>query len=211
MIKAVIFDMDGLLIDSQPAWKEAISEFLARRKLIYLPELRSRVIGSGHREIIELFKEKLGLKGDTDKLVAEMRECFYKHFLQKPKLVSSASEVLRDLSKNYVLSIATSTGPRKKVLEILSKVAIKNYFKTIITGDEIIKGKPDPEIYLYSAEKLNVKPSECLVLEDAINGILAGKKAGMRAYGVNKDEKIRRELKKAGADEVFPSLLEIQI
>lgn len=212
MIKVVIFDMDGLLTDSQPAWYEAIKEFLFKRKLKYTPSMSNRVMGSGHRETIKLFKKQMGLKGDTEGLVLEMREHFFRHFMQEPEIMDGVKELLEFLKgQKYALSVATSTAPRSKVIEIFKALRIKNYFKAITTGDEIAKGKPDPQIYILTAKKLGVKPSDCLVLEDAVNGVISGKAAGMKVYGVNKDEEIRGELEEAGADKVFTSLLRIKI
>ena len=212
MIKAIIFDLDGLLIDSEiTIWPESISEFLQDKGFKYSNDLNEKTRGTGHKETIEIYKKILGLKGNTQRLIAQMRDYFYKNFLRDPQLIKGAKESLRTLSKKgYLLSIATGLGPREKVIELLSSLGIEKYFKEIITGDEVTKGKPDPQIYLVTAEKLDVEPPDCFILEDSVNGVLAGKAAGMRVFGVNKNEKIKKELKKAGADKVFSSLLEIK-
>jgi len=87
---------------------------------------------------------------------------------------------------------------------------LSNYFSVIVSSDQVKKGKPYPDVYLFTAKLLFLEPNDCLVLEDTVNGVLAGKAAGMEVFGVNKDEKIKKELKNAGADKVFSSLLEIK-
>jgi beta-phosphoglucomutase len=211
-MKAIIFDMDGLLIDSETTvWPKSISEFLLSKGISNSKEAIRKARGSGHRVTIGIFKKDLGLKGDDEELVSEMRSYFFKNFLQNPVLIDGVEEFLKMINeKEYLLAIATGSGPRNEVIELLSELRIKDYFEEIVTGDEITKGKPDPQIYLVTAKKLGINPVECLALEDAANGVLAGKAAGMRVFGVNKDEQARKELEDAGADEVFSSLLEIK-
>jgi len=207
--KAVIFDLDGLLIDSEPVWNKADELFLQGK---YTQDLKRKILGMGHREIIELFKQEVGLTGDTDELIEKRRELFLNLLMQNLNLFSGVKDLLGNLTKKkYLLAIATGGYSEAKTEEILTKVGIRNYFLTIVSGDEVKRGKPFPDIYVKTAEKLHVETSECLVLEDAPNGIEAAKSAGMTAYGVNIDEEIKRKLKERGADKVFSSLLEVKL
>jgi len=212
MIKSVIFDMDGLIIDSETnTWPKVLSEFLLSKGIVLTDEAREEARGAGHKETIKIFKEKLGLEGNTNSLITQMRSCFFKTFLQDPVLAVGIKEFLEDLSKkDYILAIATGLGPKNEVINLLLKLDLRKYFKEVVTGDEVTKGKPDPQIYLITAQKLEIKPQDCLVLEDAVNGVLSGKAAGMQVFGVNIDEKIKESLINAGADKVFSSLLEVK-
>ena len=164
------------------------------------------------KETIKIFKEEFGLEGNTDDLIAEMRSYFFKTFSRDIKLTKGAKDFLEKLrKKNHILAIATGLGPESEVINLLLKLDLRKYFKEVVTGDEVTRGKPDPQIYLITAQKLKVKPQDCLALEDAVNGVLAGKAAEMKVFGVNKDEKIRESLINAGADKVFSSLLEVEI
>lgn len=211
-IKAVIFDLDGLLIDSEPVWWKAYEILCKNHKIIPDDYVAKSCHGMGLRECIEVYKKKLGLKGDTRKLLKEFRDIFYGLALSKVnvKLLDGVRKVLENY-KNKQLAVATGGHTGKMAFKLLKKTQIDSFFEKVISSDDVKKGKPDPDVYLETARQLKVKPPECLVLEDAPNGVLAGKAAGMTVYGVNKDREIREKLKEAGADKVFESLEEIKI
>lgn len=210
-VKAIIFDLDGLLLDSEPIWEKTDQILLRKRNIIYNHKTRELIRGRGQKEAIEFFKEKFGLEGDTKELIKERRKIFYELLGEQPQLLEGASGLVRKLHKaGYLLAIATGGHTSQKVKEMFKKLDLETYFSLIISSDEVERGKPDPDVYLATAGRLGVKPLNCLVLEDAVNGVLAGKKAGMRAFGVNQDPEIRKRLKEAGADKVFSSLSEIQ-
>lgn len=211
-IKAVIFDMDGVLIDSEPYWKKADAEFFVKHNKKHTSEINKKIMGMGQREIIEYFKKRYGFIGDTYVLISERREILYKQLLPKIKLMTGVKKLIDKIhQKKLALAVATSGHSVEKTVEILKKLRINSYFKTIVSGDDVLYGKPAPDIYLRSGEKLSIEPKNCLVIEDAPSGVKAGKAAGMMVYGVNADEKMRKLLAEAGADKVFSSLIEIKI
>ena len=132
-MKAVIFDLDGLLIDSETTiWPKSITEFLLSKGILYTDEVREKARGSGHKETIEIFKKNLDLKGNIENLVAEMRSYFFKNFLLCPALITGSKEFLEGLSKKeYLLAVATGLGPKNCVIDLLSRLEIKKYFKLI--------------------------------------------------------------------------------
>lgn len=212
-IKAVIFDLDGLLIDSEPVWNEAYFKFIADKGLPDEPTISGQFRGMGIREIVRIWQEKYGLVGDVDELAKQYRETLYKLLLLpgKLKLMNGALDLLKKLKGKYSLAIATSGHKDEMARKILRLLNVENHFDYVISGDDVANGKPAPDVYLASAKKLNQKLGNCLVLEDSVNGVLAGKAAGMRVIGVNADGKIREELKKAGADEVYVSLRDVAL
>jgi HAD superfamily hydrolase (TIGR01509 family) len=212
MIKAVIFDLDGLLIDSEPFWHKSDALFLKKRGYIYTLELRKKVAGRGLRDVTELFKKEFGLlSGKIDDLTKERRRLFYGMFFKKAKLMEGASGFVKRLkSKKLPMAIATGGHSRKRIKEILKLFNLSNYFSVTVSSDQVKKGKPYPDVYLFTAKLLSLRPNECSVIEDTVNGVLAGKAAGMKVFGVNKEEKVKKELIKAGADKVFSNLLEIK-
>ena len=208
--KAVIFDFDGVIIDSEPIWDGTDAVFLAKRGAKYTKELKMRILGQGLGESIEIFKKEFGISGDTDELVKERRQIFYELALKDLKLIDDAKEFIEKIS-SFKLAIATGGHKKEKVIEILSKFSLQNYFTVIVSSDEVENGKPHPDVFLHTAKILGVDPFDCLVLEESPNGVVAGKRAGMTVFGINKDDKIREDLKKAGADRVFESLTQISL
>ena len=113
-------------------------------------------------------------------------------------------------AKNLALAVATGGHSVKKTKEVLKSFNLCKHFSVLASSDQVEKGKPHPDVFLFTAKLLDVDPKYCLVLEDTVNGSLAGKAAGMKVFGVNKDKKIRKEIKECGVDGVFASLLEIK-
>lgn len=211
-ITAAIFDMDGLIIDSEPYWKKADAVFFANHDKKHTPEINKKIMGMGQREIIAYYKKEYGFTGKTEDLIAERRKLLYEFLLPDLSLLKGVSSFVRALhKKKFQLAIATSGHTPRKAREILAKVGLSEYFSVIVSGDDVQKSKPAPDIYLVTAKKLQVDPSQCLVLEDAPNGVTAGKAAQMLVYAVNKKAILRKELQKAGADSVFTSFKEIVV
>jgi HAD superfamily hydrolase (TIGR01509 family) len=210
--KAVIFDMDGLIIDSEPYWDMASIEMFYKRGKECPNEFLKTVIGMGMRESSQLLKDTYGFEDSVEDLIAEKREIFYRLFFKNPGLHSGVKELVRNLyEKKIPMAIATMGHNKNKAKHILSVLDLAQFFKLIITSEQVKRGKPYPDVYLDTAEKLGIPAHECLVLEDAPNGVKAGKAAGMVVYGINKDETVCIKLKEAGADAVVRSLKELII
>jgi 16S rRNA pseudouridine516 synthase len=210
-IKAVIFDVDGLLIDSEPYWMQADQAFFSLHNKKHTTEIHNKVKGMGQKDIMEQFKIDYGFEGDTAELIAQRKELLYDKLMPEITLMEGAEELINHLKENgYPLAVATGGHSKEKMKELLVILNLEPAFAEIVTADQVEHGKPAPDIFLKAAEHLNTDPSACLVFEDAPNGVLAGKAAGMTVYGVNKDEWWRRELKDSGADQIFTSLLEVK-
>lgn len=212
MFKAVIFDLDGLLIDSEQSWRKATAIFFKRHNKIYTDTISEKIMGMGLREITKFFKTTYGFTGNIDTLIEERRSLMYESLMNDLTLMSGSSEVITYLSSHHILmAIATSGHTKEKTKEIVKRLGIRSYFTVFVSGDDFEKAKPAPDMYLTSAKMLHIAPSDCLVFEDAPNGVLAGKAAGMTVYAVNKDELLQEKLRSVGADKVFSSLEEIHL
>jgi len=210
--KAIIFDMDGLLIDSEPYWNKADEAFLEKYGISFTPEIIKKTLGMGQKEVMEYYQNGLGLEGDPQELIEERKELLYRFLLPDLQLMEGAEQLIeRCFDDDYWLAIATAGHTQEKIKEILTKTNLQNYFPVLVSYEDVERGKPFPDIYLKAAEKLRLDPDKCLVLEDAPNGVKAGKEAGMNVFGINKDLKLQQALQEAGADQVISSLSEIVI
>lgn len=181
MVKAVIYDLDDTMVNSDPlharAWEELLKEY--GYKFGDLPEhMRSSFIGMRVIDIVKEIAAYLKLDASTDKLYQKRVEAFLLLVEKELELMPGLLESLDLLRRhNYKLAIASS-GAKKYIELVLNKFHIKDYFAVVITGDDVTIGKPNPETYLVASKKLGLLPSECLVLEDATKGIQSAKAAG---------------------------------
>lgn len=206
---AIIFDMDGVLIDSEPLWQLAREEFLSRHnKAEVASEIQETAVGMGMRDEVILLQTKYAINGETGQLMREYRELFYTLALENKKLqwMAGVNELVKTLSSLKPIAIATGGHTRDMVIKMLNLVSIASYFTVIVSSDDVSKGKPAPDVYLETARKLGVSQKRCIVVEDAVNGVIAAKRAGMIVFGVNKDNALRKKLTNAGAQKVFKSL-----
>ncbi len=201
MIKAVIFDMDGVLVDSMPyhadAWKIVFGEIgiNIRRKDIYDIE------GSNHEGIIRLVFEKAGRNPEPEdfkELARKKREIFLR--INKVSVFEGIYECL-DFLKNRCLLGVVSGSDKAVVFELLERF-FPNTFDAIVTGNDVKQGKPSPEPYLKVVEMLNIEKDECIVVENAPLGVESAKRAGLYCLAIPTYVEAHR-LKKA--DLVLPN------
>ena len=211
-IKAVIFDMDGLLINSEVLWGETDTILLKKRGFKPTKELFLRRLGTGSHGTLEIYFEEFGFKEDLELLTKERLGIFYDLLWKKLQLMEGSEELIKNLYNNKItLAIATSGHTPEVLLEIVKKLRLDSYFSVLVSGYQVSKHKPAPDIFLYAGKELGIESTKCLVFEDAPNGILAAKSAGMMAWGVSQNSVAQEGLRKAGADRVFSSLSEITV
>ena len=207
MVKAVIFDIDGLLLNTEPLWDITDDTLLRKRGFNLSKELRIKRVGTGQKNGIELFKKEFGIKEDTGAMIAERINIFNSLLDENLSLMKGVKQLIKSLDKKkFLLAIATGGHSVSHLKKLLEKFDILKFFSVIVGRDDVKKGKPDPQIFLHAAHKLHVKPSDCLVLEDAPSGVEAGKRAGMHTFGINSEPLILKKLKEMGADRTFTSL-----
>jgi len=184
MIKAVIFDLDGTIVNNIPFHAQAFLEF-ARDKNTHLTlgEYYSQIQGRINKEIIPtLFGKKLSK--EKIKKYASEKEAIYRRLYQNVIPMPGLFDLFKKIKESRLkLALATS-APFENVGHVLGELNIKDVFDVQVNGDHVNKGKPDPEIYLKTLEKLGVEPNECLVFEDSIPGIRAAKAAGMKVIAI---------------------------
>lgn len=185
MIKAVIFDFDGVIIDSEPVHEEAWSIFLKKYSVQFNETMKMGFKGRTAKENLKRTFGEYKYGEDEINIMAHTKQSIYRDILKhKIKLVNGVERFLEDLVENeYKTALATSSV-RKNLELVFSLFSLKKYFNIIVTSEEVKKGKPDPEIFLTAANKLSVNPSECVVFEDSLTGVEGAKRAGMKVVFV---------------------------
>ncbi|MCX8128785.1 MAG: HAD family phosphatase [Clostridia bacterium] len=182
-MKAVIFDMDGLMIDTERLYFDTERQLAKSFGKEVKDETLWKMMGRKPLECMQIYADDLGLALPVEEILKMRDDAFEQKLINEVVPMPGLFEMLHGLENRFRLAIATGS-PARFVKIIMDRLKIESYFDVIQTSDEIINGKPDPEIYLKTIEKLNVTPGECLVLEDSSNGALAGKKAGCYVIAV---------------------------
>ena len=200
-IDAVIFDMDGSLVDSMWMWHEIDIEYLGRFGIKLPEDLQSKIEGMSFGETAVYFKENFPIPDPIEKIKQDWNEMAWDKYMHEVPLKDGIPEFLDGCRERGIkLGIATSNS-RELVENIAAVHHLKDYFTCIMTGSDVERGKPSPDIYLAVAEKLQVECGRCLVFEDILPGIRAGKSAGMKVCAVEDEYSVpNREEKKALAD-----------
>ena len=209
MLRAVIFDMDGVIIDSQP-YHFAVEEKMCRELGIDVSiEESHSFVGMAGAKVWSYLKGKFGLKESIRELMAFENKariaCFSS--LENLQPIPGVVELLEEL-KQLDIKTALASSSSVEVIEIfISKLRIKDYFRKIISGDSVEKGKPDPDIFLHTASAIGENPADCVVIEDSANGVKAAKGAGMKCIGFRNENSGDQDL--SLADMVVDDLREI--
>jgi HAD superfamily hydrolase (TIGR01509 family) len=184
MKKAAIFDLDGTLVDSMWVWADIDINYLEQFGYEPPADLKAVIEGMSMRETAEYFKGRFKIEDTVEEIQDAWNLMAYDRYNSKVKLKPLVFDLLRILrSEGMALGIATSNS-RILTEAVLASNGILNLFETILTGEDVKNGKPDPEIYLTAADKLDVSPGDCLVFEDVLMGVMAGKNAGMSVCAV---------------------------
>lgn len=183
-IEAVIFDLDGTLVDSMWMWREIDVEYLSHFDIEVPSDLQQAVEGMSFSETAQYFKERFNLPDPVEVIKMEWNKMAWDKYGNEVPLKKGVIEFLEELrSRGIKTGIATSNS-KELVEHVLKSLNITEYFDSVRTSCEAKKGKPAPDIYLLVADDLQVDPKDCLVFEDLALGIMAAKGAGMRVCTV---------------------------
>lgn len=200
-IKAVIFDLDGTLVDSMWMWRKIDEEYLGMFQINLPEDLQNEIEGKSFSETAEYFKKRFSIQDSLEEIKATWNEMAYDKYRNHVPLKSGVIEFLDECGRRGIkLGIATSNSSQLAET-VLKKHHILSRFEAITTGCDVCAGKPAPDVYLKVAGDLKVPPKDCLVFEDITAGIMAGKNAGMKVCAVEDEySEYQKEEKKRLAD-----------
>ena len=205
----MIFDLDGVLADSEPWWNEIDAKLLAEHGVTYRGEYHRNVLGVSYRLAVEFYKKTFGLSAPTDEMMRRRGEIAADFFANTIDVFPSTKPVLQELRQmNLHLAVATSSVSAS-ARPFLDRHGLTSFFEVVVTGEEVEHGKPHPEIYLSAAEKLGITADTCLVIEDALSGIAAAKAAKMRVAAIPDTRFVDPIDYQKEADYVLSSLKEV--
>ena len=209
-MKAVIFDMDGVIIDSEPIHFEVDMQTMKDLGCNISREELEKYVGTTNEYMIADIKKNYNIRKSVEEIIN------YKVEMVKNKIVQSdlepiegIRELLIDLKKKNIPAAIASSSPKDFINIVVSKFKLQEYFKYIVSGEEVESGKPAPDVYIETAKKLGISPKECIVVEDSKNGVLAAKAAGMKCIGFQNINSGNQDLSKA--DIIVNSIGEIKL
>jgi beta-phosphoglucomutase len=181
---AVIFDMDGVIVDNMPYHRKAWGKFFEKYKPLMNLEDFIQHMGKSNEDLMTIvFGNKI--TGEEIRVLGEEKEALYREiYAPDVSPLPGFIDFLKVLKKNHVKTAVATAAPRTNLDFLLEHIVVRNDFDVLIDDSEVIKGKPNPEIYLKAAERLGFSPERCLVFEDSLAGIQAAINAGMKVIGV---------------------------
>ena len=210
LIQAVVFDLDGLLIDSEVVWNRVRSDVAAEQGVEWTEGDQRAVMGVSTAAWTAYMIDRLGLDltpGAVQKLVVERMVASYKeHIPFKP----GAAQLVALAGEHYPLALA-SGSVRELIDLVVASPELTNCFQVVVSADEVERGKPHPDVYLETARRLEVTPEACVCLKDSGHGIDAGKAAGMRVIAVPDPRFMPEAATLAHADVVVGSLTDVTL
>ncbi|MBK8025244.1 MAG: HAD family phosphatase [Chloroflexi bacterium] len=204
-IDAVIFDMDGVLLDSEQYWYEARVEFAAARGLTWTMEFQRLAMGRATVEWAHVMQERLHLEMSLQAIMDEVIDRVLEKIAARFPALPGALEAVHTAAKTHPVALA-SGSPTRVIQTVMSLTGLDRVFQTVVYGDDMERGKPAPDIYLETARRLGVDPSHCLGIEDSGNGVRALHAAGMMIIAVPSPGFSLSDDVLALADLVLPSL-----
>ena len=185
MIKTVIFDMDGVIIDSEPVHHFAYLQHFAELNLEISPEMYASFTGNSTKNIYEKLKAEFKLEQKVEDLVHTKRNFFNEAFDQKEDLflLEGVLDLIQDLHKNGMQLVLASSSAKVTIERIFKRFELHQYFTHIVSGEDFPKSKPHPAIFEFAAKVSQTPLENCIVIEDSTNGITAAKAANIFCIG----------------------------
>jgi len=209
MFKCIIFDMDGVIIDSEPIHFKIEKKLFKNLGLAISDEKQDSFVGTASRPMWLHIKNKYKLNQSLEELVEMGRTSYMDYLLsqENEKPMPGVAELIKELYRNNVKLVVASSASIKNIEIVLKMFNLERFFQTKVSGDEVNNGKPAPDTFLYAAKIIGAQPEECIVIEDSKNGVEAAKSARMRCIGFENPNSGKQDL--SSADIVINSFSEV--
>ena len=186
-IGAVVFDLDGVLLDSEAAWVEVKREFTEENGGRWKQSAELDMLGMSSTEWSRYMHDELGVPVPPEQISSEVAGRLVEQYRQRLPLLPGAVEAVRSLARHWPLALATSSN-RNVIDLVLDQADIADAFAATVSSEEVARGKPAPDVYLDAARQLEVDPGACVAIEDSSNGIRSAHAAGMAVIAIpNRD------------------------
>ncbi len=183
MTEAVVFDMDGVLIQSEEVWDEVREAYVRERGGRYDAEIQRAMMGMSSPEWSRFLHEHAGVPDEPEAINAEVVRCMLAAYRDHLPLIPGAVEAVHRLAARFPLGLASSSN-RELIDTVLDVAGVAPFFAATVSSEEVAHGKPAPDVYLEAAGRLGVAPGRCTAVEDSHGGIRSAKSAGMRVVAI---------------------------
>ncbi len=208
MIRAVVFDLDGVLVDSEHVWDAAREELARERGGRWHEGAQRDMMGMSSTEWSRYMHETIGVPDPPEEISAEVVRRLEQIYRRHLPLIDGAAEAVERLAARWPLGVASSSN-RPIIDLVLELSGVARFFSTTVSSEEVPRGKPAPDVYLEAAKRLRVEPTACAAVEDSHNGILSAKAAGMKVIAIPNRRYPPAEDTLAAADAVLTSIHEL--
>ena len=208
MIEAVVFDLDGVLLDSEQVWDEVREELVKERGGRWHEQAQTEMMGMSSVEWSRYMHDELDLPEPPEEISAEVVQRLDEVYRKRLPLIDGAREAVERLAARWPLGLASSSN-REVIDLVLDLSGLARYFRVTVSSEEVPRGKPAPDVYLEAARGLGVPPERCAAVEDSHNGIRSAKAAGMRVIAIPNQHYPPGEEALALADVKLGSLAEL--
>jgi HAD superfamily hydrolase (TIGR01509 family) len=210
MTDAVVFDLDGVIVDSEQVWDEVRERYTQEVGGHYSARATREMMGMSSVEWSNYMSEELAVPGTPEEINAAIVERMLARYGEAPPLIPGAVDAVRRIAARWPLAIASSSNP--ELIEVVVRAAgLGDVFEIAVSSQEVPRGKPAPDVYLEAARRLGVEPARCGAVEDSHNGIRSAKAAGMRVVAVPNPHFPPDDEAMAAADVVIASIGELQV
>jgi HAD superfamily hydrolase (TIGR01509 family) len=208
--EAVIFDLDGVIVDSEQVWDEVREQYTLEAGGRYSETATRAMMGMSSTEWSTYMAEELALPGTPEEINAAIVQRMLARYGEAPPLIAGAPDVVRRVAAAVPVAIASSSNP--ELIEVVVRVArLEGVVREVVSSQEVPRGKPAPDVYLEAAKRLDVDPTRSAAVEDSHNGIRSAKAAGMRVFAVPNPHYPPGDEALALADVVLGSLDELTV